>query len=114
MSAPDVSPPIEVIPHPATVAPNSIWVDDAKPCPEGCAVARTYDDALRMLRRFRYDVLYLDFDLGDGPTGLDLLRMIRAEGRCPPSVVCISWNPVGRKAIEAELADSLGASKGTT
>lgn len=84
---------------------GSLWVDDCKPCPHGCSVARTYDDALRMLRRFEYDTLYLDHDLGDDKrTGLDLLRQLIADNRVPARVECISWNPVGRKNIEAELA----------
>ncbi len=100
------APEIQVVPHPSgPAAGRALWVDDAKPAPdESYAVARTYEDALRMLRRFEYDTLYLDHDLGDGPTGLDLLRTIRAEGRCPAQVVCISWNPVGRKRIVDELA----------
>lgn len=87
--------------------PRMLWVDDAKPAPEGMAVARTYDDALRMLRRFEYDVLYLDHDLGDqqGRTGLDLLRQLITDGRVPERVECISWNPAGKARIEAEIAD---------
>lgn len=87
---------------------GGIWVDDSKPCPHGCAVARTYDDALRMLRRFDYDVLYLDHDLGDarGRTGYDLLLRTDHDGRVPSRVECISWNPVGRKRIE-QLAASI-------
>lgn len=77
-----------------------LWVDDCKPCPEGCSVARTYDDALRMLRRYRWDVLYLDHDLGEPRTGYDLLVQADREGLVPPVVECISWNPVGRKRIE--------------
>ena len=86
---------------------RSLWVDDAKPEPEGCAVARSYDDAVRMCRRWRYDTIYLDHDLGDaqGRTGLDLLRQLIAEGICPPKMVCISWNSVGRANIEAEWKD---------
>lgn len=87
---------------------GSLWVDDSKPCPHGYAVARTYEDALRLLRRYDYDVLYLDHDLGepggDMRTGLDLLRELIYENRVPPRVECISWNPVGRMNIEAELA----------
>lgn len=82
---------------------NSLWVDDCKAAPEGCAVAHTYDDALRMLRKYRYEVLYLDFDLGERRTGLDLLRQARAENRLPAKVECISWNPVGRRQILDEL-----------
>ena len=87
---------------------GGLWVDGSKPCPEGCAVARTYEEALRLLRRFDYDVLYLDHDLGepggDPRTGLDLLRQLIRDERVPPRVECISWNPVGRANIEAELA----------
>jgi hypothetical protein len=84
-----------------------IWVDDCKPAPFGCAVARTYDDALRMLRRFEYSKLYLDHDLGEARTGYDLLLVLIAEGRVPPVVECISWNPVGRKRIAEALIDHL-------
>lgn len=87
---------------------GGIWVDDSKPCPHGCAVARTYDDALRMLRRFDYEVLYLDHDLGDHHvperTGYDLLAQLDRDGRVPARVECISWNPAGRARIEALAA----------
>jgi hypothetical protein len=83
----------------------ALWVDDCKPAPEGCAVARTYDDAVSMLRRFDYETLYLDHDLGDdGRTGYDLLMQMLGEGRVPERVECISWNPAGRQRIEAALA----------
>lgn len=81
-----------------------IWVDDAKRAPEGMAWAKNYDDAVAMMRRYPYAKLWLDHDLGDdGRTGLHLLRQLRAEGVCPKEVQCISWNPVGRAAINAEL-----------
>jgi hypothetical protein len=86
------------------VSATSIWVDDCKPAPEGFAVARNYDDALSMLRRFDYAELYLDHDLGDdGRTGYDLLMQLIAEGKVPPRVECISWNPAGRARILAAL-----------
>jgi hypothetical protein len=87
---------------------GSLWVDDSKPAPFGCAVARTYDDALRLLRRYDYDTLYLDHDLGDHHvperTGYDLLKQLIADDRVPARVECISWNPVGKKRIEDALA----------
>lgn len=88
-----------------------LWVDDAKPVPlgleEDCAVARSYEDAERMMRSFTYERLYLDHDLGDpqNRTGLHLLRQMREEKRLPPYVECISWNPVGKAAIEAQVRD---------
>jgi hypothetical protein len=83
----------------------NLWVDDCKPCPDGFAVARTYDEALRLLRTHDYAALYLDHDLGDeyNRTGYDLLLQVQSEGRCPPTVECISWNPVGRQRILAAL-----------
>lgn len=86
-------------------APTDIWVDDCKTAPDGFAWAKNYDDAVAMMRRFQYAKLWLDHDIGDdGRTGLHLLRQLKAEGICPPSVECISWNPAGRANILAELA----------
>lgn len=82
-----------------------LWVDDSKPAPYGCSVARTYDHAVRMLRKYEWDVLYLDHDLADARTGYDLLKQLDQEGRVPPEVVCISWNPVGKRNIEALFSD---------
>jgi len=82
-----------------------LWVDDCKPCPDGFAVARTYDDALAMCRRFEYDAIYLDHDLGESRTGYDLLLQLHAIGRLPPRVEVISWNPVGRARIIAALKE---------
>lgn len=84
---------------------TALWVDDCKPAPAGYAVARTFDDALAMLRGFDYDELYLDHDLGDvaGRSGYDLLMAVQREGRCPAVVHCISWNPVGRARILAAI-----------
>ena len=78
-----------------------LWVDDSKPEPLGCSVARTYDDAVRMLTRYDWDVLYLDHDLGEKRTGYELLLEMDFAGRVPATVICISWNPVGRARIEA-------------
>lgn len=85
-----------------------IWVDDSKPAPDGCAVARTYDDALRLMSRYNYTKLYLDHDLGEedpNRTGYDLLKVLMSLNRVPPVVECISWNPAGRKRIEDAMLD---------
>lgn len=93
---------------------GSLWVDDSKPEPGGCSVARTYDDALRMLRAYEWDVVYLDHDLGDHHvperTGYDLLKQMIADNRVPPRVECISWNPVGVKRINDLYASYLAKS----
>lgn len=86
----------------------ALWVDDTKPAPSGCAVARTYDDALRLLSRYSYTKLYLDHDLGEeaiNRTGYDLLQVLISLNKVPPEVECISWNPAGRKRIEDAMAN---------
>jgi hypothetical protein len=78
-----------------------LWVDDCKPCPDNCASAKTYDDAVSMLRKYKYSMLYLDYDLNDKywRTGADLLRQAIQENIVPPIVKCISLNPKGIKEI---------------
>lgn len=86
----------------------NLWVDDAKPCPEGWAVARTYTDAWHLLARYEYDCVALDHDLGDDGTGYDLLcAMERGELRRPRSFLLISLNPVGRARM-AMVVDRMG------
>lgn len=85
---------------------GSLWVDDCKPCPDGYAVARTFSEALFMLRKWDYDELYLDHDLGEPKpdrTGYDLLEQLHRDGRLPRRVICISWNPVGVERIRRAL-----------
>jgi hypothetical protein len=78
-----------------------IWVDDVKTAPNGCDVARTYQEAFMMLRDNEYDILYLDHDLGGDDTGYDLLcELVAFHIRLPKNIYCISMNPVGRKRIE--------------
>ena len=79
----------------------NLWIDDCKPEPEGWAVARTYDDAARLLAAYDYDEVAFDHDLGDERqperTGYDLLCAIeRGDLRKPRKARLITWNPVGR------------------
>jgi hypothetical protein len=90
----------------------NLWVDDAKPAPEGWAVARTYDDAYRLLRDYSYAEVAFDHDLGDTHvperTGYTLLCAIeRGELRRPQRATIISWNPVGVRRMRV-LLDRLG------
>lgn len=93
----------------------NLYVDDVRPCPEGWALARTYEDAMRLLRNYEYDVVSLDHDLADehyagsygefDRTGYDIMCAIeRGEVKQPREVVCHSWNPVGRQNIERAIA----------
>lgn len=88
----------------------NLWVDDEKPEPEGWARARSYLDALNLLRRYQYDTVAFDHDLGedDEPSGYDLLCLMEnGELPKPRAIVIISWNAVGAKRMLA-VVDRLG------
>lgn len=94
----------ESIPPSTAGEPRSLWVDDTKPCPSGFDLARTYDEALTMLRLTDYDELYLDYDLGaPGCNGRNLLLELAPENRIPLRVRCISNSPAGRELIQETL-----------
>lgn len=74
----------------------NLWIDDCKPEPDGWARARTFEDAVRMLRRFPYEEVAVDHDLAGPETGYDLLCMMeRGELPRPQRLRIISLNPVG-------------------
>lgn len=87
-----------------------LWVDDLRPVPYDymdkydVRIARSYDEAISELHRFRYDVICLDHDLGDGPTGYDLCKYIIAKNIYCPEYRIHTSNPVGRKNM-AELLE---------
>lgn len=86
----------------------NLWIDDCKPEPKGWARARTWEDALRLLRRFRYDEVAIDHDLAGPETGYDLLCMFEARALpLPKSLRIISLNPVGIKRMK-QVATRLG------
>lgn len=84
----------------------NLWVDDAKKAPdETWATAKDFIAAYHLLRQFYYDTVALDHDLGDGPTGYDLLvAMERGEIHWPRRLRIISWNPVGVKRMKVVAA----------
>ena len=80
-----------------------LWVDDLRPVPNTyrdeyeVRWARDYDEAIAELHRFRFDVICLDHDLGDGPTGYDLCKYIVAKHIYCPEYRIHTSNPVGRR-----------------
>lgn len=80
-----------------------LWVDDLRPVPNEyrdeyhVVWARDYDEAVAELHRFRYDVICLDHDLGEGPTCYDLCKYIIAKHIYCPEYRIHTSNPVGRK-----------------
>ena len=82
-----------------------LFVDDMKDPMwydlEGVAVARTVKRAVQMWKKGDYDTLYLDYDMGLGKNGLDVLRECIAIRK--PNLVCmITWNFAGRHMMKGE------------
>lgn len=80
-----------------------LWIDDLRGVPNSyigeyeIIYARTYEDALKELNRFRYDVICLDHDLGGEKTGYDICKyIVENHIQCNEFRIHTS-NPVGRK-----------------
>ncbi|WP_249685606.1 cyclic-phosphate processing receiver domain-containing protein, partial [Bacillus velezensis] len=80
-----------------------VYVDDAKHCPIGFVVPRTFHEAIHLLENYEVDILYLDHDLGEDlqgnllPTGYDLLKYICEKGLRAIKIYLHTDNPVGRE-----------------
>lgn len=91
-----------MIDHDMTIASDSLYVDDLRPCPDGWDVARSFHEAICMLEKTRYTVVSLDHDLGcfygnKEMTGHDVLnwliaRKVLATGYTPSAIYVHSAN----------------------
>ena len=107
-----------------------LWVDDLKAPGEFSGLfelpdagewtwVKTFEGALAVLREGRVSFLALDNDLGQG-SGKDgrdiatwLLGEVLEDRITPPSrMVCISFNPVAKRAILATFDDIIRISEG--
>ena len=85
-----------------------LFVDDIRN-PEdlglrGWTVARTSDDAIRILRNGSVESLSLDHDLGGEDTGYRVACWLEEHGVWPRlGVLCHSANPVGKARIQAVI-----------
>lgn len=80
----------------------NLYVDDLRDCPSGFVVARTCQEAIRLLEEQEVDILSLDHDLGEDaqgnllPTGYDLVKYICEKGLRANKIYIHTDNPVGR------------------
>lgn len=85
-----------------------LWVDDIRNPPDpSWYIARTYQEAVDVLKDTPVSILSLDHDLGEEKTGYDVFLYIenKAMSRHPftwgiPAIRCHSANPVGKMNIE--------------
>lgn len=80
-----------------------LWVDDIRPIPNEylmkyhTSIAKTYDEAIHELHRFRYNVICLDHDLGNDKTGYDICKYIVENHIWCDEFRIHTQNPVGRQ-----------------
>ena len=80
-----------------------LWIDDLRGIPNSyigeyhTVIARSYNEAIHELHRFRYNIICLDHDLGEEKTGYDVCKYIIENNiQCDEFRIHTS-NPVGRK-----------------
>jgi hypothetical protein len=84
---------------------TQLYLDDTRPAPPGWELAKTVDEAVRILRQGGVTDLSLDYDLGDsahgtGVTLLDWLETAVSDGRMPlPRLEAHSGSAVGRRRL---------------
>lgn len=95
---------------------KSLWVDDIRNPIAGFPgdIARSYDEAIRLLSTNDYQIIFLDHDLGDYSgeegrerTGYDIVWWLaerKAAGfSVPAEYEFLTANPVGRKNMQAVI-----------
>lgn len=64
-------------------------------------IARSYKEGIKYLESSKWDILYLDHDLGCNKTGYDVMCWLEEHLEFLPNrVVFVTSNPVGRQRME--------------
>ncbi len=80
-----------------------LLIDDQRTFCE--CIAKTYSIGMTILRTGRIDRLFLDFDLGETKTGLDVLKDGFKERVLPEFIQLVTMNPVGKTQMGLFLKD---------
>ena len=80
-----------------------LWVDDERPAPPEWTWVKSVEDATGVLARENVRHMSLDYDLGRGGTGDDVMYwLIKNRDRSPSGTIFThSSNITGREVIEA-------------
>lgn len=87
-----------------------VYLDDQRPAPVDWVIARTADEAIRLLRSGKVIAMSLDYDLGDPHfgTGLDVLEWLEEAVSSRrirlPQLTAHSGSMLGRRRLEAAIA----------
>lgn len=80
----------------------NIYLDDLRDCPEGFTIARTMNDAIKLIEENDVEILSLDHDLGEDangellPNGYDFVKYFCANGLNVGKIYIHTDNGVGR------------------
>ncbi len=79
-----------------------LYVDDLRPEPDDgdFIVSRDYADAIWQLSIHDFEYVSLDYHLGYGESGLDILVWMRNNRRVPPKINIHSSHPWGRRQMK--------------
>ena len=75
-----------------------LLIDDQRSFCE--CIAKNYYAGMTILKNVGIDRLFIDFDLGELKTGLDVLKDSYAEGVLPDEVQLVTMNPPGREQMD--------------
>ena len=83
---------------------KTLLIDDIRDLPAEC-ILRNPDLAEDILKAVKWEVLYLDHDLGEGCiTGYDILCWLEENPEyLPKRIELVTDNPVGRKRMQQVL-----------
>jgi hypothetical protein len=79
----------------------NLWVDDERPAPEGWMWTKNVPDTIEALSSKDFDEMSLDYVLGRGQTGMDVMEWLRDhQDRWPRVIHAHSSSYDGRRLIE--------------
>ncbi|GAA3404610.1 cyclic-phosphate processing receiver domain-containing protein [Paenibacillus hodogayensis] len=81
-----------------------LYLDDARPRPQGFVLARDVDECVELLRASPVRVLSLDYDLGwNRPNGMEVVRYIVSERTYPAVIYLHTSSASGRRLMYESL-----------
>lgn len=99
-----------------TASPKQkLWVDDERPAPdESWDVAKSATEATTLYDAGDYRIVSLDYSLGSGGTGEDVIAHWKARQDWPGAVRLHSSNSLGRTLLAAIIGDCFPHGGGPT
>lgn len=87
-----------------------LFVDDARTPPaHGFECAEDYEGAVFLIRYMTFEFATLDYDLGDGYTGLDILKFMHENKRYPQHLNIHSDHSEGRRLMKKYAEENFPA-----